>query len=159
MPTIRIETWIAAPAEVCFDLARSVEAHIGSTSKTGERAVAGVTSGLLELGDTVTWQARHLGIEQRLTSKMTRVERPRVFADQMVRGAFASFTHLHEFEETDGRTLMIDTFVYRSPLGPLGVIADKVFLESYMRRLLTERAEYLKKAAEGGLQGDREIGR
>lgn len=148
MPTIRIETWIAAPAEVCFDLARSVEAHLGSTSKTGERAVAGVTSGLLGLGDTVTWQARHLGFEQRLTSKMTRVERPRIFEDQMVSGAFASFTHLHEFEDVRGGTLMIDTFVYRSPLGPLGRIADFIFLEQYMRRLLTERAEYLKRAAE-----------
>ncbi len=150
MPTIRIETWIAAPAEICFDLARSVEAHVGSTSKTNERAVAGVTSGLLALGDTVTWEARHLGLVQRLTSKMTRVERPRLFVDEMVKGAFASFTHLHEFEDARGGTLMIDTFVYRSPLGPLGVIADKVFLERYMRRLLTERAEYLKLAAERG---------
>jgi ligand-binding SRPBCC domain-containing protein len=148
MPTIRIETWIAAPATVCFDLARSVEAHTASTAKTNERAVDGVTSGLLGLGETVTWEARHFGITQRLSAKITRLEPPHLFEDRMVRGAFASFTHLHEFRDLRGGTLMLDTFAYRSPLGLLGVVADAIFLERYMRRLLTERAEYLKGAAE-----------
>ena len=46
--------------------------------------------------------------------------------------------------------LMVDTFRYTSPLGPLGVLADRLFLERYMRRLLAERAAFLKRAAEGG---------
>jgi ligand-binding SRPBCC domain-containing protein len=68
----------------------------------------------------------------------------------MVRGAFRSFTHTHEFRAADGGTLMIDTFRYASPLGPLGRLADFLFLERYMRRLLTERAAFLKRAAEAG---------
>ena len=148
LPIVRLETWIDAPKERCFDLARNVEAHAASTADSAERAVGGVTSGLLELGDEVTWEARHFGVRQRLTAKMVRVERPHLFVDVMVRGAFASFTHLHEFVDERGGTLMRDVFEYRSPLGMLGVLADWMFLERHMTRFLRRRAEYLKRAAE-----------
>jgi ligand-binding SRPBCC domain-containing protein len=148
MPTLRIETWIDAPMERCFDLARSVDAHLASTSRTGERAVAGVTSGLLGLGDSVTWEARHFGVRQRLTSTITRFEPPHLFEDCMVKGIFASFSHVHEFVCARGGTTMIDVFSYRSPLGVLGRLADLLLVERHMRRFLEERASYLKRAAE-----------
>ena len=67
----------------------------------------------------------------------------------MVRGAFASFVHVHEFrDDGEGGTLMIDDVEYRSPLGPLGILADKLFLARYLTRFLRERAEYLRSAAE-----------
>ena len=148
MPTIRIATSIDAPAERCFDLARDVGAHVRSTAGTGERAVGGVTIGLLELGDEVTWEARHLGIRQRLTARISRFERPALFEDVMVRGAFASLRHVHEFLPRDGGTTMIDTFTFTSPLGPVGAIVDRLFLAGYMRRLLVSRANELKRMAE-----------
>jgi ligand-binding SRPBCC domain-containing protein len=149
VPLIVLETWIDAPPERCFDLARSVEAHVASTGKTGERPVAGVTAGLLGLGDEVTWEAVHLGVRQRLTARITRLERPASFTDEMVRGAFRSFTHVHEFRTERGGTMMVDRFEYTSPLGWLGRLVDRLFLERYMRRFLTERAAYLKATAEG----------
>src|SRR4029077_18062390 len=88
MPRIELVTHIAGPCERCFDLARSVEVHIRSTASTGERAIAGRTSGLMELGDEVTWQARHFGFQQTLTSRITAFDRPWHFRDSMVRGAF-----------------------------------------------------------------------
>ena len=148
MPTIILETPIQAPAERCFDLARNVQVHQDSTSQTGERAVAGVTSGLLGPGDQVTWEAVHFGRRQRLTARITRYERPHLFVDEQVRGAFGRFTHTHEFLAHDAGTLMRDTFDYTGPLGPLGRLADQLFLERYMRRLLARRAAHLKQVAE-----------
>jgi ligand-binding SRPBCC domain-containing protein len=145
---IRLETIINAPIERCFDLARSVEAHTQSTSRTREHAVGGVTTGLLVIGDIVTWEAVHFGIKQRLTSRITEYNRPHIFTDEMVRGAFHSFTHTHEFRSAEHSTLMLDTFTYISPLGFIGVLADKMFLERYMRNFLKERALYLKHKAE-----------
>jgi ligand-binding SRPBCC domain-containing protein len=110
--------------------------------------VGGVTDGLLELGDEVTWEARHLGVTQRLTARITRLDRPVVFEDVMVRGAFASLRHVHEFVPRDGGTTMIDTFTFTSPLGPLGAIVDRLFLAGYMRRFLISRAHELKRMAE-----------
>lgn len=148
MPVIRLETFIQAPVELCFDLARDVEAHTASTAETGERAVAGVTSGLLGLHDEVTWEAKHLGVRQRLTSRITAMERPRMFVDEMQRGAFKSLRHLHLFEQKEGGTLMIDELTFASPFGPLGRLVDALFLEGYMRRFLMKHNEYIKRVAE-----------
>ncbi|HET8578603.1 MAG TPA: SRPBCC family protein [Methylomirabilota bacterium] len=150
MPSIRIVTEIGAPPAVCFDLARSVDAHVESAGRTRERAVAGVTSGLLGPGDEVTWRARHFGVVQQLTSRITAFERPKYFRDTMVRGAFAHLDHDHLFEATSSGTRMVDVFDYSAPYGPLGWVAERLFLTAYMTRFLRERAQVLKRLAESG---------
>jgi ligand-binding SRPBCC domain-containing protein len=148
MPTIRLEIFIAAPPERCFDLARDIDLHSRSVAYTRERAVAGVTRGLIGPGQTVTWEAVHLGVRQRLTVQITQYDRPRAFTDEMVRGAFAAMRHVHEFVPVDGGTLMRDVMEYRAPLGPLGRLADRLFLERHLRVFLTTRSRYLKQVAE-----------
>ncbi len=148
MPVIKCEIFIDAPIDVCFDLARNVEVHTETTSKTKERAVAGVTEGLLEKGDTVTWEAIHLGVKQKLTAKIIEMEKPATFTDVMIKGAFHSFTHVHEFIESGTGTIMKDSFSYQSPFGMLGVMADRLFLEKYMRDFIGNRAKELKRIAE-----------
>jgi ligand-binding SRPBCC domain-containing protein len=148
MPKIKLETIINAPIERVFDLARCIDLHAETLSHTNEKAVAGVTKGLINLGETVTWEAVHFGFRQRLTSKIMVCERPNKFSDTMVSGTFARFDHNHFFEEIDGKTVMRDVFDYDSPLGFLGNIADFLFLENYMKDLLILRNETLKKIAE-----------
>lgn len=132
-----------------FDLARSIDLHQVSTAQTKERAIAGRTSGLIELGETVTWRARHLGVYQNLTIRITKMERPHFFVDEMVKGAFQEFSHQHLFEEVNGLTRMTDIFDYRSPLGWLGNFADWLFLEAYMRHFLAQRNQVIKAFCEG----------
>jgi ligand-binding SRPBCC domain-containing protein len=148
LPIIKISLFIKAPIQVCFDLSRSIDLHMESTSHTNERAVKGRTSGLIELGETVTWEATHFGIRQQLTSIITEFDPPNKFVDEMVSGAFKRFRHEHTFELRDGGTLMTDKFDYTSPFGPLGMLADVMFLRSYMERLLLRRNEYIKNNAE-----------
>lgn len=148
MPVIHLETVIAAPRERVFDLARSIDAHQDSTEDTQERAVAGVTSGLLGPEEEVTWEARHLGITQRLRVKITQFDRPRHFQDVMLKGAFSRMQHDHVFEDRKGMTVMIDRFEFQSPLGWLGHAVDWVFLTGYMRRFLIKRNAILKQTAE-----------
>ncbi len=138
------------PKELAFDLSRNMDLHEISTAKTGEKAIAGVTKGLIGLNESVTWRAKHLGIWQNLTSKITEFNFPNSFVDEMQQGAFKSFRHEHLFEETDGVTLMTDIFEYKSPLGILGKLADWVFLEKYMTQLLQERVLIIKEYAESG---------
>lgn len=148
MPVISYEIYVEAPVEVCFDLTRNVDVHTETTAKTKERAIAGVTSGFMEKGDSVTWEAVHLGVKQKLTAKITEMERPHRFTDVMVKGAFHSFTHTHEFIGRGSGTIMKDRFEYRSPLGILGILADRLFLEKYMTRFIADRAVELKRIAE-----------
>ncbi|MGE7271772.1 SRPBCC family protein [Brevibacillus panacihumi] len=154
MPVIRMEVEIDAPQQICFDLARSIDSHMESTARTRERAIGGVTSGLIRLGESVTWEAVHFGVKQRLTAKITEMEEPWFFVDEMVQGAFKRFYHKHEFIPLgEKKTRMIDTFDYTSPLGVLGKLADVLILERYMRRFLLERNLYLKEKAERQARG------
>jgi ligand-binding SRPBCC domain-containing protein len=148
MPVIRIETRIAAPPDRCFDLARDVDLHQRSTAATRERAVAGVTTGMMGLDDTVTWEATHFGLRLRLSSRITEFDRPRRFVDEMVRGPFERLRHVHEFQPIDGGTLMIDVFDYASPLGIFGKMADAILVRRHMRQLLDHRNAVIKQVAE-----------
>lgn len=148
MQTIRIEIFIAAPPERCFDAARDLDLHVKSMAGTGERAVGGRTSGLIELGEEVTWRARHFLVTQHFTSKITAFDRPRHFQDSMQRGAFRSFVHDHTFEARGGGTLMTDTLAFSAPLGVLGWLAEVLVLRRYLSRLLETRAKIIKAAVE-----------
>jgi ligand-binding SRPBCC domain-containing protein len=151
MPTIHLSTKINAPIELVFDLARSIDLHQLSLAHTNEKAVAGRITGLVEKGETVTWEAKHLGVTQQLTSLITDVEPHHYFADELVKGAFKHFKHEHCFKTlNNGHTLMEDRFDYSSPLGFLGQLADILFLEKYMTRLLEQRNATLKTVAENG---------
>jgi ligand-binding SRPBCC domain-containing protein len=148
MAFIRLDTLINAPIELCFDLSRDLDVHVVSSGSTGERAVAGVTSGMVQLGDTVTWEAIHFGVRQRLTSKIVAYDRPRLFVDVMLRGAFNRWHHTHLFRQHESGTMMTDEVEFASPLGPLGRMVDMLYLERYMRRFLVRRNEHIKKVAE-----------
>ena len=158
MAAFRIETMIDAPIEVCFDLARDIDFHTRSLEGTGERAVAGCTTGLIGLGESVTWEARHLGVRQRLTVELTAFDRPTYFRDVMTAGAFRSFAHDHRFEVWDGGAVMTDEVEFRSPLGPLGWLVDYLFLTGYLRRLLVGRCQAIKREAESVAQRQAEPG-
>ena len=148
MPLIELTTVIHAPIERCFDLARSIDLHKLSTEGTEEEAVDGVTSGLIGMGQHVTWRARHFGVTQTLTSKITGYEYPVYFRDEMVKGAFRMIRHDHAFERSGDGTIMRDRFEFESPAGILGVMANKLFLERYMRDLLIKRNAVIKEVAE-----------
>jgi ligand-binding SRPBCC domain-containing protein len=146
---IETSTFIAAPRERVFDLSRSIDAHQRSLEGTRERAVGGRTSGLIEPGETVTWRARHLGVMQHLTSRISGYDRPRWFQDEMVRGAFAWMVHDHWFDDADGGCVLRDRFRFAAPLGPLGRIAEALVLRRYMARFLAGRNAAIKRIAEG----------
>lgn len=148
MQTIVVETWIAAPPQCCFDAARNLDLHVVSVSHTNEQAVAGRTSGLIELGEEVTWRARHFGVYQHFTSKITAFQAPTYFQDSMQRGAFKSFIHDHFFSRVDGGTKMKDAITYSAPFGAIGWGVEKVILNRYLRQLLVCRAAAIKSAAE-----------
>ena len=167
MPSITVETRIAAPRERVFDLSRDAAAHAESSAFTGERIVEpGRTSGLLELGDLLTFEGRHLGLRQRVTVRITEMDPPRRYVDECVRGVLRELHHVHEFLE-DGAphprfadplpaggergvagTIMRDTITWRSPLGILGRAADALFVAPHMRWFVTEKQGRLKRMAE-----------
>jgi ligand-binding SRPBCC domain-containing protein len=148
MATIVLTTQIRGSLEKCFDAARDLDLHLTSMAKSGERAVAGRTSGLIEYGEQVTWEAKHFGVRQQFTSKITGYSRPVYFQDSMVRGAFKSFVHDHYFEHDSGITTMRDVLTFQSPLGIIGKLVDKMIMSRYLFNLLESRNQSIKVAVE-----------
>ncbi|MDO7172802.1 SRPBCC family protein [Mariniflexile sp. AS56] len=148
MPKIEINMLVNAGVKTCFDLARNIDFHKESLKHSNEKAVAGKTSGLIELGEWVTWEATHFGVKQQLTSKITVFESPNYFVDEMVSGAFKSFRHEHYFQKIGNTTKITDVFSFESPYGLLGKLANWLFLKKYMTNLLITRNTFLKEQAE-----------
>ncbi len=149
MTSLIIETYIHAPIESCFDLARDVGAHAESAAFSAERVVApGRTHGLLELGDLVAFEGRHFGLRQRFAARITALERPHRFVDEMVEGAFKWLRHVHEFKAGRDATLMRDILEWEAPFGIAGRLADLVFLRRHMRWFVATKQTALKRIAE-----------
>ena len=151
MFTIEETIFIRAPIQRCFDLARSVEVHVLGNIHFQESATAvgGRTTGLIELGERVTWRAKHFWVWHELTSEIVRLQSPTYFRDVMVRGIFRSMTHDHYFRQlAGGQTEMRDVFTFGAPLPPLGRVAEAIFLGRYMRQLLRERNDVIRQVAE-----------
>lgn len=148
MRIIKIKTLINAPILRVFNLARSIDLHSISTAETKEKAISGRVAGLIELNDTVTWEACHFGIKQQLQSKITALDVPNYFRDEMLQGAFKSIYHEHFFSYENNQTLMIDVFKYEVPYGWIGAAFDYLVLNKYMATFLQKRNNIIKQYAE-----------
>ncbi len=148
MPSIHLTTFIAAPADRIFDLSRSINLHKISTASTGEEAIAGVTSGLINTNETVTWQAKHLLKKRTFTSKITAMTPGSFFCDEMIQGDFKSFRHEHHFKPVQNGTIMIDLLEFESPYGAIGRLLNKYYLKNYIEKFLAKRNSLIKEYAE-----------
>jgi len=145
---IHLHTRINAPVERCFDLARSIDFHVASMASTGEKAVDGITTGLIGLNQEVEWEARHFGLRLKMRVRITGYRTPTWFQDTMVSGPFASFVHDHTFEQQNEVTLMIDSIKFRSPWGMAGWLADVALVRRHLQRFVTIRNAALEAVAE-----------
>ena len=148
MTTINLITKINAPKQIVFDLARNIDVHQNSASKTNEKAITGTTNGLINLNETVTWKGKHFGFYLTHTSKITEMDLYDYFVDEMIKGNFKSFKHEHSFIEKNGKTVMIDNLMYETPFGIFGKFFDWLFLKKHMTNFLKTRNTVLKNLAE-----------
>ncbi len=147
MQTIRLTTLIDAPVERCFQLSLSVDLHILSATRTRERAVAGKTSGILGLHDSVTWQGRHFGLNLHHTTLID-AWRPFIyFRDIMSEGHFAFFEHDHHFAPSGEGTRMRDEIRFAAPAGPLHSFFE-ARLRSHLKTVFATRNQTVQQVAE-----------
>ena len=150
MPLIQLSTFIKAPVERVFDLSRSIDLHKVSTKHSNEEAVAGVIKGLINLNETVTWEANHLFKKRQFTSVISKMTAPKHFRDEMIDGDFKSFKHDHYFKAANGGTIMEDKIVFKSPYNIIGIVFNKIHLTRYLKNLIIKRNECIKLYAESG---------
>jgi ligand-binding SRPBCC domain-containing protein len=142
-----VSTRLAGTLAAAFAASLDVDLHVRSMAASGERAIAGVTSGQLGPGQTVTWRARHFGVPWQLTSRISEYERPTRFVDEQVRGPFRSWRHEHRFAAdpaAPGMVLMTDVVEFTAPGGPFGALAAVTILRPYLRKLIRQRNTTLR---------------
>jgi ligand-binding SRPBCC domain-containing protein len=145
---IELTTHINAPIERCFDLSRSIDLHLKSTELTLEEVIAGKTSGLIGLNETVKWRGKHFGFRLTHESLVDRYERPTYFRDVMIAGMFKRFEHEHIFAPNGSeQTEMKDVLILESPTA-LGPLVDALFLRNYIAGFLATRNRVIKRIAE-----------
>ncbi len=148
MSTIHLTTFIAAPIERVFDLSRSISLHKISTAHTNEEAIGGITSGLINKNETVTWRAKHLFKTRLYTSIISEMQSPNFFIDEMQKGDFKSLKHEHHFKKIDNGTIMIDILSFESPYGIIGKWFNKIYLKNYLQKFIVQRNVVIKEYAE-----------
>jgi len=145
METIRLATWIDAPVERCFLLSLSIDLHVASARSTREKAIAGVTSGLIGEGESVTFRGRHFGLPLKHTSRVETLRPYSYFRDVMVSGVFRHFEHDHYFAAMDDGTRMRDEIRFHAPWGPPGI---KGLTRRRLIAFLIKRNDEIKRVAE-----------
>jgi ligand-binding SRPBCC domain-containing protein len=148
MPTIHLTTFIAAPAQVVFDLSRNIDLHKESMSSFKEEAVAGTRFGLIEKDETVTWKAKHFFKTRLLRVKVTEMKQNEMFVDEQAQGDFKMMKHEHHFKQCDNGTILIDLFHFESPYGVFGRWLNSLYLVKYMKKRLEQRNKMIKEFAE-----------
>ena len=148
MPVVHITTFIAAPPHVVFDLSRHIGLHKISQQNRKEEAIKGVTSGLINKGEFVTWKAYHLFKNRFLKIRITQMEPYSFFEDVMEEGDFKSFQHQHHFKPVQNGTILIDRLYFESPYGIVGKLFNRLYLTNYMKLLLAERNKVIREYAE-----------
>ena len=148
MPTIILKTLINAPIGHCFDLSRNIDLHLQSMKSSNEKAIAGKISGLIGLGESVTWSARHFGIYFEMTNRISLMKYPTFFVDEMIIGPFKKLHHQHLFKLIGSQTEMTDVFEFEAPFGLFGKLAEKIFLKNYLLKLIEKRNKVIKLQAE-----------
>ncbi|MBF03805.1 MAG: cell division protein [Flavobacterium sp.] len=148
MTTLHLTTRIKAPCHIVFDIARNIDIHQQSATNTKEKAIAGKTSGLIELGETVTWKGKHFGFYIKHQSIISKMKYPSLFVDEQLKGHFKTFKHTHLFEEQNGVTIMQDILEYETPYGIFGKLFDKLFLKKHLKNFLIHRNTILKRISE-----------
>ncbi|HEX8014279.1 MAG TPA: SRPBCC family protein [Flavobacterium sp.] len=148
MTTIHLLTKINAPLKIVFEVSRNIDIHQQSAAPSKEKAIDGVTSGLINLNETVTWRGKHFGFYLTHKSRITAMNFYDYFVDEMEEGKFKTFKHEHFFEEKNGVTIMTDKLQYETPFGIIGKLFDTLLLKNHLIHFLLERNKTLKKIAE-----------
>lgn len=139
--SVELVTISSASPDALFRISLDIDAHLTSMSASGERAIDGVVSGPIGPGESVTWRARHFGVWFTMTSRIAVYEPNVRFVDAQVRGPFRTFVHEHRFERVPGGTRMTDVITLASPV--FGVVAERLVLVPYLRRLIARRNAHL----------------
>jgi ligand-binding SRPBCC domain-containing protein len=144
------ETAIDAPVDRLAEFHKSSEALKALTPPDREVEILTENPEVTE-GSVHTMRIKQFGLPMVWKSKITHVEEGRSFVDEAIKSPFAHWKHTHEFLPLEkGQSLLRDTVEYQAPLGPLGAVAHKMFIDKQIEDLFEFRHRVTKEKLELG---------
>ena len=99
---------------------------------------------VLQGGSVLLYRIRLFGVPIRWQSVIEAWEPPARFVDLQVKGPYAYWRHIHEFEDAgERRTRTRDRIDFAMPLGLLGTVAYRLFVARTLARIFDFRAQRL----------------
>lgn len=85
-----------------------------------------------------------LGIPMPWVTEITHVKHRSYFVDEQRFGPYSLWHHLHRFEEVEGGVMMTDILHYRIPLGPVGKLMGRLFIDRKVNGIFEYRTKVLE---------------
>lgn len=148
MSTIHVTTFVAAPAARVFDLSRNLSIYRKIFKQGAEQFSSTAGGNLLNQGDTILINAKHLGKIRSVTLKITAYNKPWFYTEEQIRGDLFSYKHEHHFKEAENGAIMIDIIEYEYPRDMIGKLLGKLYMKKYMEELVNTRNRLIKDYAE-----------
>lgn len=148
MPSIHLTTFIKAPADRVFDLARNLTLYKKLLQQRKELLSSGSASHLPSTGDTVTVHAKHLGKTRSVILRVMEMDKPRLYVEEQVKGDLGSFRHERHFMVADNGTFLIDKLEVEPPRDLLGRLIGKYYIKRYVEKLVQQRNDLIRQYAE-----------
>ena len=145
---IHLTTFIKAPAKLVFDLSRNATVFRKALEGRSEKLTANATGILLNVSDTMTLSAKHLGKTRMTTLRITEMDDALKFVEEQVKGDLKSFRHEHHFKEVDNGSLLIDMVYMEEPRDAIGGLIGRMFMKGYFEKMLHKRNEVIRQYAE-----------
>lgn len=96
-------------------------------------------------GQMITYRLQPVpGVPVSWTTEITHVQEPNYFVDEQRFGPYAMWHHQHHFKEVEGGVEMTDEVNYAIPLGPLGRLANWLFVERQVKAIFDHRYKVLE---------------
>jgi ligand-binding SRPBCC domain-containing protein len=95
-------------------------------------------------GQVLAYRFRFLGVPMRWIARLSEIVPGVSFVDEQTSGPFAYWRHEHSLRDVAGGTQVRDHVSFRSPLGPLGRVADALFVKRSIEELFDHRCAYLQ---------------
>ena len=150
MPRLEFAAEIDAPLEAVWAFHDTVESMPKITPPQTKVRILG-EPGAMAKGTRFTLVVRQppIFLPLRWETIITEYDPPHRFVDEQGKGPFAHWHHEHLFEQAPrGRTLVRDIVTYTPPFGPLGVIADWLFIRRQLNALFRYRHRQTRRLLE-----------
>ncbi len=138
---LQFHQWIPETTEKTFDFFCTAKNLNLITPESLNFKIISVSDDSLQSGTTLDYQIKIHGFPVKWKTLIQDWKPPHMFSDIQTRGPYSKWYHTHTFEPMHHGTMMTDTISYKIPLGPLGKLAEKLFVKKDLLNIF----EYRKK--------------